>query len=599
MRPSDRHPQLYALAIRDGLAPAALVCGLWYGALVLVHLRGLVGPAHVQIAAATAVTAACFLLLSGYWWRRPPRPERTDGCIALTALLILAHNVYGVWQAHDPAFAAGFYLETLALGIVVLSHVWFAGLVLAVLAGFAAGALRAGYDSAWYLPTVVALGAAVLATLIHVMLGAYRRWLEALHAESELRGRDLEASFARLHAEVEHRERLQSQLARSQRLESLGLLAGGIAHDFNNLLAVVVGHASLLLGAAGPALRESLEAILAAGDRAQLLSSQLLAYAGRRERRAVPLDLGDEVGEIAELARSALHADVELVIEPAPEPTLVLADRAQLQQVVLNLLVNASDAMKETGGTVRVQLGARALTAAAASELEPATARPALAYAFVRVSDEGCGMDRDTLSHVFDPFFSTKGAGRGLGLAAALGIARSHGGGFAVESEAGRGTVFTLFLPRTKARPEVGPPVEPGTASGGSETILVVDDDDGVRKTAASALRAAGHRVVEAPDGRAAVELLRSTPDVELAVVDMTMPGMSGEETLHALRELRADLPVLLSSGYDVHAAATRLTELPGVGFLPKPYRASEIASRTRALLSGRLAQPRDARAPS
>jgi len=583
---SGVHRRLYALAIRDGLAPATFVCAAWYAALAGIHLHGVVGPPHVRVAAASALAAASFLLLSAWWWRRPPRPEHTDRCVALCAAVILAHNVYGVWELRAPAFAVGFYLETMAVGIFVLSHAWFAALALSVLAGFGLCVWRAGPDPIWWLPSIVALGATLLATLIHVVLATYRRRLEALRRESEARGRELEASVARLRDEVAHRERLQSQLARSQWLERLGLLAGGIAHDFNNLLAIVVGHASLLLEhAKDPELKESLQAILTAGDRAQLLSSQLLAYAGRRERRAIPLDLGDEVRDIAELAQAGLPSGVRLVVEPGGEGAFALADRAQLQQVLLNLVVNAADATKERGGTVRVAYGVRALDAPAASELEPATPRPALDYAFVRVADDGCGMDAATLAHVFDPFFSTKGAGRGLGLAAALGIARSHGGGFAVESEPGRGTVFTLFLPRTEQRPAAA--VGPGAIAraAGRETVLVVDDDEDVRHVAARALGAAGYRAVEAGGGREAVEALRAAPDVRLAVVDMTMPGMDGEETLQALRALRPDLPVLLASGYDVHEAAARLTRLPGVAFLAKPYRASEIAYRVRALL--------------
>ena len=592
VRAHDGHGRLYSLAIRDGLAPATLVCGAWYAALGLVHLHGLVGPAHARVAAAEAVTSASFLLLSLLWWRRPPKPEHSDRCIALAAAIILANNVFGVWHLRDPAFAVGFYLENVALGIFILSHRWFAALVLAVLVGFATVALRSGFGPDWWLPTIVALGSTVLATLMHVVLGTYRRRLEALREESELRGRDLEESLVRLRGEVEHRERLQSQLARSQRLESLGLLAGGIAHDFNNLLAIVVGHASLLLGrAGGPELRESLQAILAAGDRAQLLSAELLAYAGRRDRRPVPLDLGEEIGGIVELARRGLPTSVALRVERPPQRAFALADRAQLQQVVLNLLVNASDATKETGGAVRVEVGARELSGPEAAELEPAALRPSGPYAFVRVSDDGTGMDPETLAHVFDPFFSTKGAGRGLGLAAALGIARSHGGGFSVASAPGRGTTFTLYLPATTARPErPAAPAAPSKPRRGGELLLVVDDDEGVRATAASALREAGHSVVDVAGGRAAVEALREKPEIALAVVDMTMPGMSGEETLYALRALRADLPILLSSGYDVHEAAARLVELPGVAFLAKPYRASEIAAQARALLDARAA---------
>jgi hypothetical protein len=205
----DVQPQLYAVAIRDRLAPAALVCGAWYAGLGYVHLRGFAGPADGRVAASAALTSACFLLLSWWWWRRPPRAERTDRCLALAAVLILANNVYGAWQLREPAYAVGFYLETVAIGIFVLSPAWFAALLVAVLGGFALVAAHAGYGPAWWLPSIVALGAAVLATLVHVVLGSYQRRLEALHAESEARGRDREESLARLRGEVAHRERLQ------------------------------------------------------------------------------------------------------------------------------------------------------------------------------------------------------------------------------------------------------------------------------------------------------------------------------------------------------------------------------------------------------
>ncbi len=287
------------------------------------------------------------------------------------------------------------------------------------------------------------------------------------------------------------------------------------------------------------------------------------------------------------LARSTLPQNVELIVTEARRAEVVIADRGQIQQIVLNLIINAADSMTELGSSLRVEVGRSELDAEAASQLEPPQMREAGSYCFVRVVDQGVGMTPETRKHIFDPFFSTKPNGQGLGLAAALGIARVLGGGFDVWSEPSRGSRFTLYLPTSAAevlaveRPKLGKKLTQ------APRVLVIDDQDAVREMVLAVLVGCGYRACPATGGREAVALLQSEPEeFALAIVDMSMPDMDGEAPFHALRTIRADLPVLLSSGFDAHETAARLAGTEGVSFLPKPYRLSELQARVEALIT-------------
>lgn len=383
--------------------------------------------------------------------------------------------------------------------------------------------------------------------------------------------------------------RLHEQLLHAQKLESLGVLAGGIAHDFNNLLAVVLGNAELAradLPEDSPA-QVSLVAIEEAAQRAASLSGQMLAYSGHGRFEIAAIDIAAEVGAIGELLRVSLPKSAALTLpDPgagAGEPVIVDADVSQLRQVVLNLITNAADAVSSRGGTIAVRVGTTRCDAEALARMPYAFrgARPG-AFAWVEVEDDGVGMSAETQARIFDPFYTTKGQGRGLGLAATLGIVRGHRGAIEVTSAPGEGTRLRLLLPLAEAREAEGPAA---AAAAPARTrrdalVLVVDDDVAVRSVARAVLVRAGFQVVEASDGVEALEQAEAHP-VEVVVLDLTMPRMDGHAALIELSARWPKLPVILSSGYGDRAARIDRTR----PFLRKPWRMQDlVAAIDRAL---------------
>jgi two-component system cell cycle sensor histidine kinase/response regulator CckA len=383
-------------------------------------------------------------------------------------------------------------------------------------------------------------------------------------------------------------ERLQSRLERAHKLESLGLLAGGIAHDFNNLLGVILGNASLAAMKLehNPPVHELLERVQTAAERAAGLTRQLLAYSGRGRFVVEPIDLSAVVSDIAELLRVSISKDVALRFEFATDLPPVEADVAQIRQLAMNLITNASDAMEGRPGVVSVSIGRVEADAATLADTWLNEVLPPGPYATLVVEDTGCGMDAATLEQMFDPFFSTKKSGHGLGLAAALGIVRSHRGVIRVNSTPGRGTAIEVLLPLATTallRPTPEPPA--ATAGLASGVVLVVDDEDPVRAFAMRALRDAGFEVEGARDGvEALAQFERHGGRIRVVLLDLTMPRMGGQETLDALRQLDPDVRVLLSSGYSEQHATSRLVGLRSVEFLQKPYRAHVLVERVREL---------------
>ncbi|PFG72837.1 PAS domain-containing hybrid sensor histidine kinase/response regulator [Tepidiforma thermophila] len=375
--------------------------------------------------------------------------------------------------------------------------------------------------------------------------------------------------------DVTERKRTEQRLLQAQKAESLAVLAGGIAHDFNNLLVGILGNAGLALAELPPEspVRATIADIETAGQRAADLARQMLAYSGRGKFVVGPLQLNALVEEMAHLLRVSVGAGVRLVLDLAPGLPPVVGDATQLRQVVMNLVINASDAIGAGEGTVRVT------TAAAPGRPElfaGAVVTPgelAARYVVLEVADTGSGMDAATLTRIFDPFFTTKFTGRGLGLAAVLGIVRGHQGGISVTSAPGEGTRFRVMLP---AAGEL-PPAEEGTRSTaawrGSGLVIVADDEPGVRKVTARALSGMGFEVLEAEDGQAAVELFAQHRErVVLVLLDMTMPRMNGQAAFRAIRALDPGAKVVLMSGYTEQDAAEQFAEGGLAGFLQKPY---------------------------
>ena len=386
---------------------------------------------------------------------------------------------------------------------------------------------------------------------------------------------------ARAAAELERRntERaralLERQMQHAQKLESLGVLAGGIAHDFNNLLTAMLGHmnvAQMKLAPESPALPhlESLERII---HRAADLTRQMLAYSGKGRFVVRPYDLNHVVQEVTHLLEVSISKKIALRFHLAPSLPPVEADAAQIQQVIMNLVTNASDAIGDAEGIIRLSTAALQVDRAYldqvfhGQDLAPGT------YVTLEVSDTGCGMTPEVLARIFEPFFTTKISGRGLGLSATVGILKGHRAGLRIYSEPGLGTTFKLLFPATETRREdetiqVAIPVLARKA-----TVLLVDDEEMIRESAAAVLESLGLSVVTAGDGREALDALeRMDGKVDVVLMDLTMPHMDGREAFHHMRRLQPHLPVILSSGYNEQESIQDFMGRGLTAFLQKPY---------------------------
>ena len=393
----------------------------------------------------------------------------------------------------------------------------------------------------------------------------------------------------RRRAEAE-RERLQAQLLQAQKLESLGLLAGGIAHDFNNLLTPILGGASAaLLELPQPsALRQDLELIVSAAQRAAALTRQMLAYSGKAQLQTRVLDLSTHVREISTLIQASVPKKVELRLDLPCGLPCVQGDVSQLQQIVMNLVINAAEAIGPRDGTVFVTTSQQRLAAADAATLYCPDGLVPGQYVSLEVRDTGHGMDAATQAKIFDPFFTTKFTGRGLGLAAVLGIVRTHRGAISVESTPGRGTSIRVFFPTTERHEAASVRPRPSSYRGRGR-VLVIDDDPGVRSIARRMLEAFGFTVFEAADGESgAAAFVEHAGRCALVLLDMTMPKMNGEETLRAIRRVRGDVPVLLMSGYNELEASQRFASGGLAGFLEKPFTADDLAQKVQSALGAR-----------
>ncbi|MEX2262825.1 MAG: PAS domain S-box protein [Bryobacteraceae bacterium] len=390
------------------------------------------------------------------------------------------------------------------------------------------------------------------------------------------------------------RKRLEEQLRQTQKLESIGVLAGGVAHDFNNLLTGILGNATLvleMLSLSSPA-RRMLEDVVRGSERAANLTRQLLAYSGRGKFIIQPVNLSELVREIADLIQLSIPRTVQLRLELRDGMPSMPADPAQLQQLVMNLIINGAEAIGEgTNGTVLVATGVQDVEESyIAQTFAPGEIQPGR-YVYLEVHDTGVGMDEETIAKIFDPFFTTKFTGRGLGLAAVLGIVRGHKGALKVYSAPGKGSTFKVLFPASEVETKEH---VPGIAHGdltGTGTVLVVDDEEIVRRTAQNALERQGYKVLLASNGHEAVEVFREQGDeIVLVLLDLTMPVMGGEEAMRRLQSIRPRVSVLLSSGYNEVEAIRRFTGKGLAGFIQKPYSAGQLADKVKQAL--KLARP-------
>jgi PAS domain S-box-containing protein len=389
----------------------------------------------------------------------------------------------------------------------------------------------------------------------------------------------------------EERRRVEERIASAQKLESLGLLAGGIAHDFNNLLVGILGNADLALMEMSQDSRGRplVSDIRKAALRASELTSEMLAYAGRARFNVGSVDLNALIRELAQLLHASVSKKAVLQFRLADPLPRIWADAVQIRQVVMNLIINASDALGEGEGVITIGTSACDLDGhfpldeCVIKDLAPG------AYVGVEVSDTGCGMTDEVKNKMFDPFFTTKFAGRGLGLAAVLGIVRGHGGTIRVTSEPGRGSTFQVFLPCAPGGAESAE--KPATATGfshGTGTILVVDDEPFVRDVVRRSLEGNGFSVLTAEDGAEGVEILRRSGDrIRAVVLDMTMPRMNGEEAFREMRRLWPAMPILITSGYDEQEALDRFSRKDVTGFLQKPFQLQTLVEKVCRAIQG------------
>jgi signal transduction histidine kinase/CheY-like chemotaxis protein len=526
---------------------------------------------------------------------------------ATVALLTLA---FGASIASAPALAPS-YLALLLLPIVLAGLLLGRLSLIAVTAAVAvvgelglSNVARAGDPAAAGMAGNFLYAALLIAAVVDQFGGtlrgaldrsiAHQRELES--AEDELRGQtgQLQSALESLEKQIAERERLENEriamearVLEVQKLESLGVLAGGIAHDFNNLLVGVLGNAGLALLELPPEspARQRIVQIETAARRAADLAHEMLAYSGKGKFIVTALDLSELVREMTHLLSVSIGKSVAVRYALSPEPEIVEGDATQLRQVVMNLVVNASDAIGENNGVITVATGH---VHADRGYLSTTFIDEGLTdgnYAFLEVSDTGSGMDPATQARIFDPFFTTKVTGRGLGLAAVLGIVRGHAGALKVYSEPGRGTTFKLLLPRTDGAVSATAPRPAIVGWRATGRVLVVDDEELVRNVAAAMMSRLGFEVDAVVDGQSAIDAVAADPARYTAVLlDLTMPGLSGADTFSRLRSIVPELPVVLMSGYSEEAAGARFAGKGVAGFLEKPFSPDEVARAMRQI---------------
>jgi nitrogen-specific signal transduction histidine kinase len=379
----------------------------------------------------------------------------------------------------------------------------------------------------------------------------------------------------------EKRKSLELDLYQAQKMETVGRLAGGIAHDFNNLLTVILGYAEMLIGTNtfDDHSREHLGLIHHAALKARDLTRNLLSFSRRKLFNLSPVDVNEVVKDFSRLLERIVGEETEFRLALNPTPLVVLGDRSQLDQVLMNLVVNARDSMTK-GGVLTVETGVANRNGSTGLEGD---------YATIKVSDTGCGMDEETVSHIFEPFFSTKSRdkGTGLGLATTYGIVNQHGGSISVNTKPGHGTSMVVFLPVTNQTISLSEGDTPeGALPDGSATILVMEDDPVVRSLSVQLLRSNGYDVIEASDSHEAVAMCASYEGpLHLILSDLVMPGMSGIEACEEIRKLHPETRVLFMSGYEEEANASRIVGWKPEGFIQKPFTISNLLDKCRQIL--------------
>ncbi len=394
--------------------------------------------------------------------------------------------------------------------------------------------------------------------------------------------------LTQLKKQEEERLALEAQLQHAQKMESLGILAGGIAHDFNNLLVSIMGYANLAereLQEDSPAAKSIIE-IERAAERAADLCLQMLAYSGRGKFSVEKVDLNELVNEINKLLNISISKNVQLVFDLQDDLRPIDADKTQVTQIFMNLLTNASDAVGDEHGRITVKTGTRQCSQEAIGSFDHSDGMESGNYVFVEVSDTGAGIKATELNRIFDPFYTTKFTGRGLGLSALLGIVRGHRGGIQVSSTPGQGTTFTIYFPVSISKPTTVIKSEKNAeVLNINGSVLFVDDEPAVLEVGSRLLEQMGFDVIPAENGKRAIEFFgQKKNEISFVLLDLTMPVMSGMDTLEALKQLDDSVRVILSSGFSVDEMSDELLKEDSISFLQKPYRYEELQSTIKAI---------------
>ncbi len=385
--------------------------------------------------------------------------------------------------------------------------------------------------------------------------------------------------------DMDERRRLEEHMRQVQKLESLGVLAGGIAHDFNNLLMAVLGNADLALAEMSPMSpgRENIEAIEKVARRAADLCRQTLAYSGKGRFVIEAIDLNDLVREMTHMLEVSISKKALMKLNLADNLPLLEGDPSQIRQVVMNLVINASEAIGDRSGIISITTGAMSCDRAyLADTFRDCDLDPGI-YVFIEVADTGCGMDSETKARIFDPFFTTKFTGRGLGMAAVMGIIRGHNGGIRVYSEEGRGTTMKLLFPASRVLPEeektgTDLAVDVSAAAGQGRLVLMVDDEPTVLAVGSKMLEKLGYQVITAVDGIEGLKLFAERcEEIFCVLMDLTMPRMDGEEAFREMRRIKKDVHVILSSGYNEQEVSQKFVGKGLAGFIQKPFQLKDL----------------------
>lgn len=389
----------------------------------------------------------------------------------------------------------------------------------------------------------------------------------------------------------EERLELERKFQQTQRLESLGVLAGGIAHDFNNILTIILGHCYVLreLGAPESSDKTHVRQIESAASRAADLCRQMLAYAGKSQLVQSKVNLWLLVDEIVKMLRSAIKKNVSISLDLKRDVPGITADSTQIQQIIMNLIINAAEAIGDANGAITLSLAKSAIEAdQPETDFFGTTILPGR-YACLTVTDNGCGMEPETQKRIFEPFYTTKFTGRGLGMSAILGIIKAHNGALQLSSQAGAGTTFKVYLPvqETHETVEAQPEEAPCASSADrGDTVLLVDDEEALRSIGMALLNAVGFEVLTAANGHEAVELFRQRKDsIDLVMLDLIMPEMGGLEAYRKLRQISANVPVVICSGYSAGEVADAIRDDQHAGFAQKPYTPNDLKKLFQELI--------------